>query len=453
MNINKLSSTLAIVLIFFFLFVALTPLYSDTSPGKTSLESKKFIRLLDEKTSTREILGEITLLNSGERSFQKRMEIIKRAQKNINVMTFILYNGDIGSRFCIVLMKKARLGIEVNFILDGMNVVTQKVLQKIDITPLLKKMKESGINVYQVDRPWKKPWMLNKRSHEKLMIVDGLYGITGGMNITDEYLRGGLHPEAWRDTDIYVEGPAVSEMQDAFIKNLLYVRKKAKYKDVDKELKKFKELPGLTSAQRKQEYWSQFFPPNDKLVDAKVRFVHSLPRNNQRRIKDYYLATLKNAERYVWLETPYFIPDDEIIEALIEAASRGIDVRILTNSPQSNDMGKNIAWGQRYYYKELISNSVKIYEWQGPTLHSKVLAADSAIASVGSFNLDRRSMNLNAEEIVIVRNRKFAASMTSMIGNDFQRCSMITLEDIKVWNKDLKNRLRMKAVHIFAPLL
>jgi cardiolipin synthase len=270
---------------------------------------------------------------------------------------------------------------------------------------------------------------LNNRLHEKHLIVDGRTSIEGGMNIADEYALGGSkalvysrgNPEGdlpWRDTDVELEGPAVHDAQRAFISN-------------------WQAAGGVIDADALAGLLPELEPQPD---DTPVRVVQNRPdREAEDRVLNLYLAAIKAARHSITIENAYLVPPPALLEALCEAARRGVDVRVMTNSLESNDT-KAVTHASRHFYGALLAAGVKLFERQGGTLHSKTATFDGAYSIVGSANLNGRSRGLDTEVSLAVRSDSVAQQLEQRFESGLEDARPVTLEQVE--RRPLRRRLK-----------
>ena len=255
------------------------------------------------------------------------------------------------------------------------------------------------------------------------MIVDGKVAIIGGINISKVY-SGGLsgskkvkgEPLPWRDTDIQIEGPAVAEFQKLFLDT-------------------WSKQKGPKLSER------NYYPKMKEDGNALVRVVGSTPGSDNRITFIVYVAAITFAEHSIHLTNAYFIPDEQIVKALTDAAKRGVDVKIILPGTTDSQLALNAA---RYNYSELLKAGVKIYERRNALLHAKTAVIDGVWSTVGSTNLDYWSLLSNDEVNAVVLSREFAVEMERMFANDLAQSDQIQWDK---WGKGLyckKSRSRLR---------
>jgi cardiolipin synthase len=280
-------------------------------------------------------------------------------------------------------------------------------------------MRQAGVEVREYADPLRQFWDLNDRWHEKHLIVDGATSIEGGMNIASEYALGGsgklvysrgeTGTEPWRDTDLQLEGPAVHDAQQAFVKN---------WNDLGKD---------VSAAER-----ARLFPTLAPISGgATVRAVQARPdEEGQPNVDALYLHAINAAKKSITIENAYFVPTREIREALAAAARRGVEVKVMTNSRASNDFGA-VSDAGRYFYDPLIEAGVKIHERVGSTLHSKTATFDGAFSIVGSANLNGRSKGRDSEFVLAISSPDTAAQLERRFDQGLAQTQRVTASELR----------------------
>ncbi len=391
-------------------------------------ESKQIIKNLEARSGTTDILtrhlafeqaisgsplmlgNQVTLLENGAETYRAMFGAIEGATHNINLETYIFESDKIGDRFANALIAKQQQGVQVNIIYDGFGSILTR-------GSFFKRMRESGIHLVEFDpiNPFAAGfrWAPLHRDHRKLLVVDGKIAITGGINISAVYSSRphrstSRNPSAdvlhsWRDTDVQVEGPAVSEFQELFVTN----------------------WRNQGGAPLKVE---EYFPALDNKGDEIVRVLGSVPQDFST-IYVTLISAIRNAETNVWITDAYFAPDSQMLESLEGAARRGVDVRLLL--PGSTDQPL-IGPAARAHFSELLDAGVKIYLWQGEMLHAKTATIDGVWSTVGSSNLDWWSIARNDEINTVVLSVRFGTQMNESFMRDLKNSEQI---DASVWEK------------------
>ncbi len=367
--------------------------------------------------------NKVTLLADGQAAYAAMFAAIEKAKDHINLETFIIEDDDVGRKFTDLLLQKQAEGVQVNLIYDSVGSIK---------TPasFFQRLSDGGIQVlgFNPINPLeaKGQWALTHRDHRKILIIDGKVAIIGGINISEVYSsrpfgrkQNAKAPIHWRDTDIQIEGPAVAEFQKLFLDTWL------------------KQKGPPLSRQNP-------FPEMKAEGNTLVRVVGSTPGEDNRIPFIIYVSAITFAEHSIHITNSYFIPDDQIIEALVDAAKRGVDVKIIL--PGISD-SKLALYAQRNHYSELLQAGVKIYEHSTSLLHAKTAVVDKVWSTVGSTNMDFLSLLNNDEVNAVILSKEFAMEMEKMFARDLADSKQIHRED---WEKrPLPPRVREWFVNLF----
>jgi len=345
---------------------------------------------------------------------------IGSAQDHIHLETYIIEDDALGRLIADALIDKARAGVEVRLIYD--NVGCWNVRNK-----FFERMRDGGIDVHSF-MPVKFPAFTSKvnyRNHRKLCVVDGKIGFIGGMNIALRYVKGMRH-QGWRDTHLKVEGSGVYAIQRAFLIDWYFV---------DRTL--------ITSR--------KYYPEINKDIcnNCIMQVVTSSPITQWPDIMQGYVRILLQAKKYVYMETPYFLPTEPILFALRTAALAGVDVRLMI--PEHGD-AKLVEWASRSYVFEVAEAGVSVYYYKGEFNHSKLLVSDDSICTCGSTNVDFRSFENNFESNAFFYDEDMALRMKSVYLEDEKQC--IPLKELKnISHRPFRERLWESLIRLLSPLM
>ena len=350
-------------------------------------------------------------LQNGDQIFPAMLDAIASAKKTISFETYIYWDGAVGKRFADALSERAKAGVKVHVTIDWAGSYNMDETQ-------LKQMQEAGVNVQRY-RPlhWYNLGRINNRTHRKLLVIDGRIAFTGGVGIGDPWQGNAQDPDHWRDMHFRIEGPVVAQVQSAFNDNWI--------KTTGRVLNGDDNFPALQ--------------PVDGM-DAQL-FISS-PAGGSESTHLMFLMTIAAAEHSIDLEAAYFIPDELISSALIEARRRGVRIRVIvpgknTDSDAARHASKD-GWGP------LLKSGIEIYEYDPTMFHNKLLIVDRQMVSVGSTNFDLRSFRLNDEASLNVYDAAFAAHMTEVFERDLKPTTRYTYE---TWEKrPLKEKFMEKVV-------
>lgn len=328
----------------------------------------------------------VQLLLDGPMTFSAMFTAMRHARHSIHVETFILSDDEVGRKFADILIERRRAGVEVRLVVDAIGAWDADAA-------FLDRMRRAGIQIY-VYHPLDdvRLWRINTRHHRKLLIVDGRIAFIGGINISKVYAHSSFADphrirgvnEAWRDTDVKVQGPAVTYLQELFVSFWARVHHTAP-------------LSG-----------PEYFPALPEEGQTLVRVADSVASKNAHAIYRLYIAAFRYARKTIWITQGYFSPDDTFLEALEKAARRGVDVRLLL--PGVTDSWLTIS-SSRARYEELLEAGVRIFERRDVLQHAKTAVIDGMWSIVGSTNLDNRSFMHDNEADVIMWGRDFGAKM------------------------------------------
>jgi cardiolipin synthase len=338
----------------------------------------------------------VSIFQNGVEIFPAMLDAISQAQTSVHLEAYIFWSDEVGRRFRDALSERARTGVEVRLLLDGVG--SPKRLTKSDVDGL----RRSGCHV-EFFRPIR-PWMLdviNRRTHRRILVVDGRVGFTGGIGFAEEWEGNADAPDHWRDTVVRIEGPAVAQMQSAFGGN---------WSEVTGEL-----LVG-----------EKYFPALPAAGNVLASVVPSDPRPSSSASQTLYSVAIAAAERTISLSNSYFVPNDDSLALLTAASQRGVNVRILVPG-KINDLPVTKA-GARSRFGLLLKAGAKIYEYQPTMMHAKTMVVDGVFAIVGSTNFDSRSFRYNDEIDLEVYDEDVAGRLEQMFETDLTRSRPYTYE-------------------------
>ncbi len=319
--------------------------------------------------------NDIKIFNSGIEKINALKNDLKNAKKSINMEYYIFADDVVGKEVMDILCQKAREGVEVKLIYDSVG--SRKAPRR-----FFRRLEKAGGEIGEFFPPFMHIRLinlkLNYRNHRKLAIIDGKIGYTGGINIRDDHMGRNKKLQPWRDTHIRIEGSGCYALQNIFLDDWRYCKN-------DNTPPKLYLQNGL-------------FPSPEICGTATVQVVNSGPDNDVQKIKETFVHMITNAKERVYIQTPYFIPDDVFTSALRIAVSSGIDVKIMV--PMIPDK-KTVYLATLSYLKEMAEIGIKIYLYNG-FLHSKAIIIDSNKLSIGTCNTDNRSFGLNFENTVII---------------------------------------------------
>jgi cardiolipin synthase len=338
----------------------------------------------------------VSILANGVEILPAMLSAIAAAQKSVNMEAYIFWSDEVGTQFRDALTERASHGIEVRLLLDGVG--SAKRFSKSDLEIL----RRAGCRV-EFFRPVR-PWMLdviNRRTHRRILVVDGKVGFTGGVGIAKMWAGNADSPEHWRDTQVKIEGPVVAQMQAAFQEN---------WSEVTGEL-----LIG-----------DRYFPALPAAGNVLAAVVPSSPRPSSSANQTLYAVAISAAEHSISISNSYFVPNQAAVALLNAASQRGVNVRILVPG-EINDVPMTKASG-RSSFGPLLRAGVKIYEYQPTMMHAKTMIVDDTFATVASTNFDHRSFRYNDEINLAVYDPNIAQRLEKMFESDLEKSRPYTYE-------------------------
>lgn len=358
--------------------------------------------------------NQLEIYTSGRDKFKDLFEDIKNAEKFVHANYYIINDDQLGDKFMQLLTKKAAEGIEVRLLYDRMGC---RNLSRYAIFNL----EDAGGQVVSFA-----PFVLdmNYRNHRKNVVIDGQIGYLGGINIGDEYLGKSSRFGDWRDTHLRLKGESVDSLQYRFLLDWNFAT-------------------GYDLL-REQEY----FPAKEFSGDAAVQVVSSGPDSREAEIKGMFLKMIYEAEKTIYIQTPYFIPDQSILEALKLASRSGVDVKIMI--PDRGDHPFVYA-ANNSFVGQLLDAGARCYRYTKGFLHSKTICIDSRVLSIGTTNMDVRSFKLNFEINAFIYDKKKARSHDKLFKKDLKYSSEITKEEFE--NRGWTMKLRESLSRLLSPIL
>lgn len=364
--------------------------------------------------------NEVSIFTDGYEFVSTLLYNIGQAQDHIHLDTYIIEDDPLGNLVADALIDKARQGVEVRLLYDDVGCWRVK-------DRFFNRMKVAGIQVYAF-MPVRFPAFtgkVNYRNHRKLCVIDGKVGFIGGMNIALRYVKGTAR-QTWRDTHLCIRGGAVYAIQRAFLVDWYFVSRT------------------LVTDRR-------YYPPVDKTINNNclTQIVTSSPVSPWPDIMQGYVRVLLQAHRYVYMESPYFLPTEPVLFAMRTAALAGVDVRLIV--PRHGD-AKLVEWASRSYLMEVIEAGVKVYLYEPGFNHSKILVSDDNLSSCGSTNIDFRSFENNFEANAFFFNEGMALRLKKVFLTDQAQSTLV--DDVSYFIKrPFLQRLLESLVRLLSPLL
>lgn len=360
------------------------------------VDSPEFRRSLDAFGTEMVPHNRADLLENGDAIFEALAVAFHEAKVSINVEVYIFDHGTIATKIARVLSERARAGVEVRVLVDGFGS---------NLGDLRDDMAAAGVKV-EVYKPLRiySLYRVGNRTHRRIFTIDGRIGFCGGVGIDDRWAGNARTPAEWRETMVRVEGPVVIQLQHVFFEDWLHTTGEV--------------LHGTSH-----------FPAIEPAGDMLAQAVSSSRTDQSSMAKLQYYMAIQAARRRIWIENAYFVPDRQIRRGLVEAAARGVDVRVIV--PGKYIDSPNVRNASRFHYGELLDGGVQIFEFLPTMMHNKVMVVDGIWTSVGSINFVNRSMKKNGEASVTVYDRRFAERTEEMVERDLARSESFTKEKWK----------------------
>lgn len=365
--------------------------------------------------------NDVRIYTDGKEKFRALIEEMKRAKRYIHMQYYIIRNDELWQEIEPVLVQKAKQGVEVRILFDSMGCRTMK---KRDWD----RLEMAGIQVAEFFPALlgKLQLRINYRNHRKIVVIDGRVGFVGGFNVGREYLGLDKKFGYWRDTHLCIEGAAVTSLAVRFVLDWNYAAKENLFLE-----DKLFEIP---------EYVRGGHDP--------IQIVSSGPDSQIKTIHDNYLRLIHSAKDHVYIQTPYFIPDDSILDALKIASRSGVDVRIMVPCKPDHPF---VYWATYSYLGDMVSAGAKCYVYNNGFLHAKTLCVDGMVACVGTANMDIRSFGLNFEVNATIYSERTVRRLERAFENDMNQCARVTR---KVYDqRGIVIRTKEQFSRLLSPLL
>ncbi|MBC2003239.1 cardiolipin synthase [Listeria booriae] len=382
-------------------------------------------------TDIRPVNGnKVTLLTNGSETFPAILAALREAQDHIHIQYYIYRQDDISTEIRDILIEKAKAGVTVRFMYDGMGSAHLK-------PEFLEPLKQAGATIHAYD-PVRSIWIArtaNLRNHRKMVVIDGQIGFTGGLNVGEEYRSNTPDFEVWRDTHVKIEGPGIIELQESFLTDWVYMENRAGAAD------EYISKAGIA------RYLN---PKPAEEADDWVQIVYGGPYDKEKWVRDAMLDLMDSAKKSVWIASPYFVPDEESLAVIRRVSMSGIDVRVII--PGKGDRGVSF-YGSNAYIETMIDAGAKMYSYREDSfIHAKLMLVDGERAAVGTANFDIRSFRLNHELMVFLYNRSDAiVKMERDFNADFLESHLYTKAEMT--SKSRTKRMRETLANLLSPIL
>lgn len=361
----------------------------------------------------------VHFLINGEEKFPVLLEELEKAEKTIHLVYYIFNDDKIGTKIIDILCKKAKKGVKVRIIYDDVG----SSISKKNIV----KLKDASVEVYAYMPVFfsRLAHKANYRNHRKIVIVDNKIGFLGGINISDTYINSKEKKEYWRDTHLLLKGQAVIDLQYEFISDWYFVSgQEIAFKDF------------------------QYSKNLDIINDVPTCILGSDFDSNFQNIMEAFFGLITSAKKEILITTPYFLPNESILNAIKITAKSGVRIKLLV--PKKIDI-KTAYYASQTYYKALLESGVEIYYYNKGMMHAKTMVIDDYICTIGSTNMDYRSFNLNAEINAFIVDTKIAKELKSHFEKDLKDSCQLELEELN--NRKWYTKAMCSIARLIAPVL
>ena len=383
---------------------------------------------LEAGSSIMTVDNEVDIFTCGDDKFNSLIDDIRKAKKYIHIQYYIIKNDELWDRISTELIKKAREGIEVRVLYDGMG-------GRFMPAKKWRKLKTYGIRVGEFFPATlgKINLRLNYRNHRKLVIIDGRVGYVGGFNIGKEYIDKSKKFGHWRDTHLRLTGDSVTSLQSRFALDWNYATHENLFKS-----KRYFESKGLDDIRERVEAGK----------NVGIQIITSGPDSIEKIIRNNYIALINKARKHIYIQTPYFIPDDAVMTALVMAARSGVDVRLMIPCMPDHPF---VYWATYSWAGRLLAAGAKVYTYMNGFLHAKTVEIDGLCACIGTANMDIRSFELNFEVNATIYDEETSTRLKKCFEADLPDCREITKKIYE--SRGLFIRIKEQISRLLSPLL
>lgn len=393
-------------------------LLSEKQASENAKEMASLFLESDESILTKG--NKVELFTDGAKKFDSLIEDLSKAEHHIHMIYYIIHNDKIGKRVLKALEERAAAGVEVLVIYDALG---SRSLRP-NFFKTLKKLGGKAEPFFGSKLPIIN-LRFNYRNHRKIVVIDGKIGYTGGFNVGDEYLGEYKKFGYWRDTHLKIQGNAVLALQTRFLMDW-----------------------NAAVSNHKLEYEENYFPLIDKKGHANIQVVSSGPDSDLEQIKKGYIKMISMAKESVFIQTPYFVPDDSVLESIQIAVMSGIDVKIMIPNKPDHPF---IYRATMYYAEAMVDAGAEVYIYDNGFLHAKTVVVDGDICSIGTANFDIRSFKLNFEVNVFIYDDQIAKQQEQFFYEDMKKSYLLTKEILDNQSKWLK--FKQIFSRLFSPIL
>lgn len=379
-----------------------------------TVEDASFRRSMDTLGTAMVPGNDAELFKNGDEIFPAMTKDIREAKFSVNLESYIYQPDKAGRQFADAMIAAARRGVQVRLLVDAWG---SKLKQ------LAEELEAAGVKVRRY-RPLRlfSIYKVGKRTHRKILVVDGRIAWTGGLGIEERWLGDARNTNEWRDTQVRAVGPVAAQMQAIFSEDWTYTTGEI--------------LAG-----------ELFYPRIENAGSMQAQAIKASRGDSSSLAKMLYYVAIQSATKSIRIQNAYFLPDKQVREALVHAVERGVTVEVMVPGRHIDlPMVRFASW---HHYGDLLKGGVRIYEYRKTMMHNKTMVVDGLYATIGSINFDARSMNRNAEESLAFYDRGFAKKMEAMFQEDRKKCEEITYREWK--KRSLGQRLAELVFWIWEP--
>jgi cardiolipin synthase len=362
----------------------------------------------------------VDILQDAAEKYPRLLADMKQASQFIHLEYYIWDSDEFTEQVKEILINKVNEGVEVRLLYDAVG--SQSLSNR-----YLRELREGGIEVYPGNKYLEllKFHTLGYRNHRKIVVIDGQIGYLGGLNMSQEHLDGGKHFSSWRDTHLRMTGQVVSVLQAIFVTSWYNLT----YQTLSDE---------------------RYFPPQpDSIGYLPIQITTSGPDSQWAAIRQLYFLMILAAKKHVYIQSPFFIPNDSISEALKAAALSGVEIKIMC-TPRGS-LYSLPYWAANTYFADMVRAGIRIFLYQKGYFHPKTISIDSEVCSVGTANMDIRSFSINYEANAIIYESRIAKELEEDFLHDLEDCTEFTLEEYK--KRHILLRFRDSVARLFSPLM